>query len=281
MDTVARQILKPVSVPLTDIDPTQRLPLYRGFDRSSFQQHEYENAVRKCKEYIKAGDIFQVVLSQRLETETRADPFDIYRTLRVVNPSPFMFYLKSGPIALVGASPEIMVRVEGDKVTIRPLAGTRRRGKTEEEDAKLAAELIADPKERAEHIMLVDLGRNDVGRVIAAQVHQHDVLGPLLRVGDQLGGQFRVFLLRLAAPARPGQRPNRHLVPFDAHHDLRRRAHQRDRARLQVKHEWTRVHDPQRPVDVERVGPGFRLQPLAEHDLEDVAGLDVFLALPH
>jgi anthranilate synthase component 1 len=106
-----------------------------------------------------------VVLSQRLTTETKARPFDIYRTLRVVNPSPFMFYFKAGPLCLVGASPEIMVRVEGDRVTIRPLAGTRRRGKTEEEDERLAAELIADPKERAEHIMLVDLGRNDVGRV--------------------------------------------------------------------------------------------------------------------
>ncbi len=106
-----------------------------------------------------------MVLSQRLQTETRARPFDIYRTLRVVNPSPFLFYLKSGPICLVGSSPEIMARVEGDKLTIRPLAGTRRRGRDEEEDDRLAAELLADPKERAEHIMLVDLGRNDVGRV--------------------------------------------------------------------------------------------------------------------
>ncbi|HYT91387.1 MAG TPA: anthranilate synthase component I [Gemmataceae bacterium] len=132
---------------------------------SNFAPGAYETAVEKCKEYIKAGDIFQVVLSQRLTTETRARPFDIYRTLRVVNPSPFMFYLKTGPLCLVGASPEIMVRVEGDRVTIRPLAGTRPRGKTEEEDDRLATELLADPKERAEHIMLVDLGRNDVGRV--------------------------------------------------------------------------------------------------------------------
>src|SRR5262249_15023443 len=92
-------------------------------------------------------------------------PFDIYRTLRVVNPSPFLFYLKAGPLCLVGSSPEIMVRVEEDRVTIRPLAGTRPRGRTEEEDTQLAAELMGDPKERAEHIMLVDLGRNDVGRV--------------------------------------------------------------------------------------------------------------------
>jgi anthranilate synthase component 1 len=133
--------------------------------RSNFEREGFENAVRKCQEYIKAGDIFQVVISQRLHAETKARPFDIYRTLRVVNPSPFMFYLKMGPISLVGASPEIMVRVEGDKVTIRPLAGTRPRGRDEEEDRKLAEELLADPKERAEHIMLVDLGRNDVGRV--------------------------------------------------------------------------------------------------------------------
>jgi anthranilate synthase component 1 len=147
---------------LTDIAPVGHSQ--RAF-RSNFGPGEFETAVEKCKEYIKAGDIFQVVLSQRLQTETTARQFDIYRTLRVVNPSPFMFYLKTGPFCLVGASPEIMTRVEGDKVTIRPLAGTRRRGKTEEEDQALADDLLADPKERAEHIMLVDLGRNDVGRV--------------------------------------------------------------------------------------------------------------------
>ncbi len=150
-------------LPLTDIAPGG--PVTRDF-RSNMGPGEYERAVEKAKEYIRAGDIFQVVLSQRLTAETKAHPFDVYRTLRVVNPSPFMFYLQLGPeLSLVGSSPEIMVRVDGDKVTIRPLAGTRRRGKTEEEDDRLAAELIADPKERAEHIMLVDLGRNDVGQV--------------------------------------------------------------------------------------------------------------------
>ncbi|HEX5270244.1 MAG TPA: anthranilate synthase component I, partial [Gemmataceae bacterium] len=140
-----------------------------GLEKAAAQRtvepEEYKSAIGVAKEYIRAGDIFQVVLSQRLETETTARPFDIYRTLRVVNPSPFLFYVKAGPVRLVGSSPEIMARVEGDRVTIRPLAGTRPRGKTEEEDAALAAELVADPKERAEHIMLVDLGRNDVGRV--------------------------------------------------------------------------------------------------------------------
>jgi anthranilate synthase component 1 len=147
---------------LTDIAPQGEV---QRSCPSNFAPGAFEAAVDQCKEYIKAGDIFQVVLSQRFQTETRARPFDIYRTLRVVNPSPFMFYLKAGPLCLVGSSPEIMVRVEVDRVTIRPLAGTRRRGKSEEEDELLAAELLADPKERAEHIMLVDLGRNDVGRV--------------------------------------------------------------------------------------------------------------------
>ena len=132
---------------------------------SNFPPGGYESAVLKCQEYIKAGDAFQIVLSQRLQAETTAKPFDIYRTLRVVNPSPFMFYLRSGPVTLVGSSPEILVRVEEEVITLRPLAGTRRRGKTEAEDRALADELIADPKERAEHVMLVDLGRNDVGRV--------------------------------------------------------------------------------------------------------------------
>lgn len=147
---------------LTDIAPVGHVQ--RPY-QSNFEPAAFEQAVEKCKEYIKAGDIFQVVLSQRLETETRARHFDIYRTLRVVNPSPFMFYVRAGNHSLVGSSPEIMVRVEGDLATIRPLAGTRPRGKTEEEDRKLGEELLADAKERAEHIMLLDLGRNDIGRV--------------------------------------------------------------------------------------------------------------------
>ncbi len=159
---VERLQSKGPALPLVDIVSSGEVHLKY---RSNFEPAAFEQAVEKCKEYIKAGDIFQVVLSQRFQTETKAKPFDIYRTLRVINPSPFMVYLKCGSLTLVAASPEIMVRVEGDQVTIRPLAGTRRRGKTEEEDRQLAAELIADPKERAEHIMLVDLGRNDVGRV--------------------------------------------------------------------------------------------------------------------
>src|SRR6516164_3452081 len=126
---------------LTDIAPVGEV--HRAY-QSNLAPGGYEQAVVACQEYIKAGDIFQVVLSQRLTTETRARPFDIYRTLRVVNPSPFMFYLKAGPLCLVGASPEIMARVEGDRLTIRPLAGTRPRGRTPEEDDRLAAELLAD-----------------------------------------------------------------------------------------------------------------------------------------
>lgn len=132
---------------------------------SNMTREEYEGAVRTAQEYIRAGDIFQVVLSQRMAVTTSATCVDIYRALRVVNPSPFMFLLRTSGISLVGSSPEIMVRVEDGEVTIRPLAGTRRRGLTEADDKRLEQELLADEKERAEHVMLVDLARNDVGRV--------------------------------------------------------------------------------------------------------------------
>jgi anthranilate synthase component I len=132
---------------------------------SNFEIADYLNAVEKSKEYIAAGDIFQIVFSQRLHAKTTAKPFDIYRVIRAINPSPYMFYIKLGNLKLIGASPEVMVKVDGDKMVVRPIAGTRRRGKDDAEDAALAEELINDPKERAEHIMLVDLGRNDVGRV--------------------------------------------------------------------------------------------------------------------
>lgn len=132
---------------------------------SNFTRETFGDAVRQCVEYIRAGDIFQVVPSQRLSVKTDVDPLEIYRSLRVVNPSPFMFYLRTGDCVLVGCSPEIMCRVEDQVVTVRPLAGTRKRGQTEKEDKALERELLADPKERAEHVMLVDLGRNDVGRV--------------------------------------------------------------------------------------------------------------------
>lgn len=132
---------------------------------SNFTQEGFQSAVEKCVEYIRAGDIFQVVLSQRLETDWEHDPIELYRTLRIVNPSPFMFYVRMPSCTLVGSSPEIMVRAVDGHVTVRPLAGTRKRGADEAEDNALAEELLADPKERAEHVMLIDLGRNDVGRV--------------------------------------------------------------------------------------------------------------------
>ena len=132
---------------------------------SGFGEAAYMAAVERAKRYIFDGDIMQVVPSQRMSKRFRTAPIALYRALRTINPSPYMFYFDFGGFHVVGASPEILVRLEGDAVTLRPIAGTRRRGKTPEEDAALAAELLADAKERAEHIMLVDLGRNDVGRV--------------------------------------------------------------------------------------------------------------------
>lgn len=134
---------------------------------SNFQPRAYLAAVRKAKRYIRAGDIFQVVLSQRFAVRTKADPFEVYRALRAVNPSPYMYFLRLADVAVVGSSPEMLVKVAGRETFYRPIAGTRPRGRDEKEDQRLAAQLIADPKERAEHIMLVDLGRNDLGRVCA------------------------------------------------------------------------------------------------------------------
>ncbi len=132
---------------------------------SNFTQEQFEQAVLDCIEYIRAGDIFQVVLSQRLQIDIDCEPFEIYRSLRVMNPSPFMFFLRTDETTLVGSSPEIMCRVVDNEMTVRPLAGTRKRGSTPQEDQELEQELLADEKELAEHVMLVDLGRNDVGRV--------------------------------------------------------------------------------------------------------------------
>ncbi len=143
------------------VSPTTDSTAYQ----SNLTKQQFCDSVEKCKEYIRAGDIFQVVLSQRLQMQINCEPFEIYRSLRVLNPSPFMFFLRSGDCTLVGSSPEIMCRVVEGEMTVRPLAGTRKRGKTPKEDLELERELLADEKERAEHVMLVDLGRNDVGRV--------------------------------------------------------------------------------------------------------------------
>lgn len=162
IDRIIEKLRTPVMSLSDDITTTGEITLPFS---SNFGKSDFLNAVEHCKEYIRAGDIFQVVISQRLKTQTQADPFNIYRILRVINPSPYMFYLKLGDLRLVGSSPEVMVKVEDRKITVRPIAGTRKRGRDEVEDSSLEHELIADPKERAEHIMLLDLGRNDVGRV--------------------------------------------------------------------------------------------------------------------
>ncbi|MBD3378903.1 MAG: anthranilate synthase component I [Candidatus Omnitrophica bacterium] len=132
---------------------------------SNFTEEEFKESVEKAREYIRAGEIIQIVLSQRFRKRTEADPFSIYRALRSINPSPYMFYLDCGTHRLIGASPEILVRCEDKCVEVRPIAGTRRRGSDEADDLRLEKQLLADPKERAEHVMLVDLGRNDIGRV--------------------------------------------------------------------------------------------------------------------
>jgi anthranilate synthase component 1 len=162
IDMLVSRLQQPPLSALGEIDPKGQVGLTYT---SNFTQAEFEDAVRKGQEYIKAGDIFQFVPSQRLRVPSTADPFDVYRALRIINPSPFMFYLKCPSCTLIGASPEILCRVQDGKISSRPLAGTRRRGHTDAEDQLLEKELLADPKERAEHIMLVDLHRNDVGRV--------------------------------------------------------------------------------------------------------------------
>jgi anthranilate synthase component 1 len=159
IDAIIRKIKTPL--PIRSFEPAVRKVAFV----SNVSRAEYEAAVIKAKEYVRAGDIIQVVLSQRFSAELTVDPLDIYRVLRTLNPSPYMFFLRLDDTLVVGASPEVMVRKEGQKVELRPIAGTRPRGVSLEEDQLLERELLADPKERAEHVMLVDLGRNDLGRV--------------------------------------------------------------------------------------------------------------------
>lgn len=163
--TIRRALEKPLQpcvLPSKDTKARNAGPLRV---RSNVRRGEYLAAVRKAKQYIRAGDIFQVVLSQRFSARTNAEPFEVYRALRALNPSPYMFFLRLGEISVVGSSPEMLVKVQGRDVFYRPIAGTRPRGRDEKDDQRLEAELASDPKERAEHIMLVDLGRNDLGRV--------------------------------------------------------------------------------------------------------------------
>lgn len=190
------------SLELTDFESGQNVDLKPV---SNFTRQEFEQAVCKCVEYIRAGDIFQVVIGQRMELPQLCDPFEVYRTLRVVNPSPFLFFVRTPEVTLVGSSPEIMCRVIDGVTTVRPLAGTRRRGKTEVEDQELAAELLADPKERAEHVMLVDLGRNDVGRVAEyGSVELSDVMvverySHVMHISSNVKGQLRQGLSAMDA----------------------------------------------------------------------------------
>jgi anthranilate synthase component 1 len=172
----------------------------------------FHAAVEAAKEYILAGDIFQVVLAQRFDLEEPYDPFDVYRVLRQVNPSPYMYFYRHPEATLVGSSPETMVQVRDGRVISRPIAGTRRRGRTDEDDRRMAAELVEHPKERAEHVMLVDLARNDVGRVVRFGTERVEELMVLERyshvmhltsqvTGELAEGKNAVDVLRATFPA--------------------------------------------------------------------------------
>ena len=161
LDRLVRQLDGPIPLPAV----TQPRAVSEEDFVSSFERPAFEAAVERCREYIASGDVFQVVLSQRLAIPFDIEPFSLYRALRTVNPSPYMYFLNLGELHIVGSSPEILVRLEDGEVTVRPIAGTRRRGHDEAEDLQLEQELRSSPKELAEHVMLVDLGRNDVGRI--------------------------------------------------------------------------------------------------------------------
>jgi len=191
-ETVRELAASPAPGPMT-LDHRAPDPAFE----SSYTREGFEHDVQRIRDYITAGDAFQVVLSQRLAFPLRASPLQLYRGLRSVNPSPYLFFLELDGIALVGSSPEVLVRLEGGEVTVRPIAGTRRRGGDDQEDAALTAELLADPKERAEHLMLVDLGRNDVGRVSrygSVQVTSYmqvERYSHVLHLVSQVEGQLR------------------------------------------------------------------------------------------
>ncbi|MFT5269598.1 MAG: anthranilate synthase component 1 [Acidimicrobiales bacterium] len=196
---------EPLLTPPNSDDPLPQV-------RSTMSGGDFQRAVGAAKELISAGDIFQVVLSQRFDFELDADPFDVYRVLRQINPSPYMYFVRTPEVSLAGASPEPLVRIESGRVISRPIAGTRRRGKTDAEDRALGAELAEDPKERAEHVMLVDLARNDIGRVIEYGSMQIDELMVLehyshvMHLTSQVSGELRdglspVDVIRATLPA--------------------------------------------------------------------------------
>lgn len=206
VDELVDRLRGPLPNAATPLPPTDRRPT------ANMSRQQYEDAVRTAKAYIAAGDIIQVVLSRRIDAPLSVPPFTVYRALRSVNPSPYMFYFQAGDIHLVGSSPEILVTERKGKVTVRPLAGTVGRGATEEEDAALEAGLMADEKERAEHIMLVDLGRNDIGRVCEGGSVRVDELMTVERyshvmhivsnvVGNLAPGKDQFDVLRACFPA--------------------------------------------------------------------------------
>ncbi len=193
--------------------PADLAPSYPPVEfRSNLTPDQYRGMVAAAREYITAGDIIQVVLSQRFSAQTAAPPLQLYRALRLLNPSPYMFFVKTGASTLVGSSPEVMVRLTGRRIELRPIAGTRPRGATEQEDRRLADNLLSDEKEKAEHIMLVDLGRNDVGRVAetgSVQVRDYMTIerySHVMHIVSHIEGLLRndrdaVDVLRAAFPA--------------------------------------------------------------------------------
>ena len=209
LDQLAADGATPLDEPMMEPpDPADPLPEVT----SSTGSDSYRRAVAASKEHILAGDIFQVVLSQRFDLDLEADPFDVYRVLRQVNPSPYMYFVRHPEVTLVGSSPEPMVQLLDGRVISRPIAGTRRRGRTEEEDRRLGAELIEHPKEIAEHVMLVDLARNDVGRVVRFGTEQVDEMMVLERyshvmhITSQVSGELAegctpIDVLRATLPA--------------------------------------------------------------------------------
>jgi len=209
LEQLARDGARPVDEPLVE-PPADGEPLPEV--RSTMGSESYRRAVEVAREHILAGDIFQVVLAQRFDFDLDAEPFDVYRVLRQVNPSPYMYFVRQPGLSLVGASPEPLVRVTDGRVVSRPIAGTRRRGATDEEDARLAAELREHPKEVAEHVMLVDLARNDLGRVVrfgTATVEEYLTLERYSHVmhltsqvaGDLAPGRTAIDVLRATLPA--------------------------------------------------------------------------------
>ena len=211
--------------------------------------------VARAKAYITEGDVFQVVPSHRFRSPYSRDPFALYRSLRRTNPSPFLFYLNFGGFQLAGSSPEILVRLRDGKITIRPLAGTRRRGATPAEDLALEAELIADPKERAEHLMLLDLGRNDVGRVAMLKDQGFQRTGPALRVAAPRAGH-RQFLRRTLQPRHAfglQRRGRRARGPGP-----RRRGHGRPARRHPVRRAcWSGPCKSSTKLEIEKRGTGY------------------------